>query len=285
MEFRAAFQADLKPFADINTDTPFVSIGVFPPLLADYRESHHNIILHPFFAPNGYSYEIGTEHAVCALLLWGICENLHNTHSIPLEIHDFLESLDIGYLASESNISEEEALDIGRFICQSKPALLLGRDLILHKKHSLIIQLLGFVAGLIGATSKFYLQDFDVNLNAVQSVCKSAQTKCVAQEFEDLPQSDGAFIYQVFLSDVQNIQHLPEGAKLFMPNSFATIFKLQNASSTPLPYTLSLENGDTLEIKASMLNVLKGTTAILCSQEISSYPFSKITSLQGVPNV
>ncbi|MGX3097398.1 hypothetical protein [Helicobacter sp. 23-1046] len=276
-KFATILNANIKPFADIKPDISFVSVGVFPALAHSMTHSSDNIILHPFFTPNGYNYEIGTEHAVCALLLWGVCENLAKKND---EVQEFLESLDIGYLASESNMSEEEALNIGRFLCDKKCALLLGRDLALHQKSSLIAQLIRTIALL--THTQLYLQDLDVGLDSTQGLI--ALTSAIASEFEDLPQSDGAFVYQVLPSDLQKVS-LPKDAKLLMPNNFGMIFKLQDISSAPTPYTLRLESADTLEIQARLLSELKGTIAILCSHEISRYPFYKITSLQGGVNV
>lgn len=274
-KFATMLNANTKPFVDIKPDISFVSVGVFPALAHSMTHCSEGIILHPFFTPNGYNYEIGTEHAVCALLLWGVCENLaKKNNGVQEEVLEFLESLDIGYLASESNISEEEALSIGRFLCDKKCALLLGRDLALHQKSSLIAQLISTIAQL--THTQLYLQDLDVGLDSTQGLI--ALTSAIASEFEDLPQSDGAFVYQVPPSDLQEVS-LPKDAKLLMPNNFAMIFKLQDISSAPNPYILRLENTDILEIQARLLNELKGTIAVLCSHKISSYPFYKITSL------
>lgn len=276
-EFITMLNADIKPFAELHC-TSFVSIGVFSPLAHSIAKSHNAIILHPFFTPNGYTYEVGTEHAVCALLLWGVCENLGKKTD---ELEGFLENLDIGYLSSESNISEEEALEIGEFLCAGKCALLLGRDLYWHSKSLLIARLLGIIARLSGA--QIYLQDLSTRADSLQSVM--TLTNDMASEFENLPQSDGAFIYQALASDLGALKNFPNDAELLMPHNFIPIFKLKNIPHTPSSYTVTVQNGTIQTLQAKIFDELKGTIAILRSQEVLSYPFCKITSLQGGANV
>ncbi|MDO7253709.1 2Fe-2S iron-sulfur cluster-binding protein [Helicobacter cappadocius] len=106
-----------------------------------------HICLHPIpderLKKHSYiQYEVQTEIGVVALMLSSFTKN---TIKDP-KINDFIEKLDIGYLSSESNISEEE-LDIlsESFRIAQNPVIFIGSELFYHPQSKQIAYMIGLI--------------------------------------------------------------------------------------------------------------------------------------------
>lgn len=107
------------------------------------------------------SYEIHTEAAILALILRGILEK-----TSQLKGH-ILEKIDVGYLSSEANMSEEELQELIALIIKAKKrALVLNREITKHADSAFLYTLLSGLQNYLeilhipcndsGATAAFY---------------------------------------------------------------------------------------------------------------------------------
>jgi len=95
-------------------------------------------------------YEVGTEEGVMALLAWAILADA----DLCDDERAFFDDLDMGYLDAETNIGEEELISMMKsFRRTTKKVLIIGNDLISHKRSKNIAKL----AGLIEKYSEFSL--------------------------------------------------------------------------------------------------------------------------------
>ena len=85
-----------------------------------------------------FLYEVGCEEVVLALL----AESLLKQDDIQEK--QWIKDLDVGYLASEVNFSEEEIMAISQsFVESTKGVLIIGKDIYGHKRASNIAKILG----------------------------------------------------------------------------------------------------------------------------------------------
>lgn len=240
--------------------TRALSFGLFAPLASEILQED-GIVLHPFFCNvQNFRYEIGTEYGVSALL----CEALLAQDLLAPEF----KNLDIGYLASESNISEEEIeflshyADTGDFL-----AILLGRDLYLHPQSELIAHLLGFIAKKRKVV--FYMQDLSKEFSANVPI---QELLLDLNALESLPENNGAFVYL-------NTDSL-EADKLYVPRSFSMMYKIQDGDKIDLCLEdLKVEGAKDTRLKIIFEDNLKGTIALLGTPQLLGYPYKKILSL------
>ncbi|PAF50676.1 molybdopterin-dependent oxidoreductase [Helicobacter sp. 13S00477-4] len=101
------------------------------PIVDDRLKKHSHI-----------QYEVNTELGVVALMMANFLKDLH----LNEEIADFIQNLDIGYLSSESNISEEELQNLTEIFKKSKnPILFVGHELFYHSHCEDIAYMLGLI--------------------------------------------------------------------------------------------------------------------------------------------
>ncbi len=87
-------------------------------------------------------YEVGSEEGVAALL----ADALLQDKTLPEEIEEILDDLDIGYLSAESNVGEEELESMLRLIeAETTLSLVIGNDLYIHPKAGQIAKLIGLL--------------------------------------------------------------------------------------------------------------------------------------------
>lgn len=107
----------------------------------------HYIYMHPIpdnrlKAHQHIQYEVQTELGVVALMLLSFFKN----NNIDKKLANFINELDLGYLSSESNISEEELEKLGeKFNNAQNPVILIGHELLYHPQSIQIAQMLGFI--------------------------------------------------------------------------------------------------------------------------------------------
>ncbi|PAF53860.1 hypothetical protein BKH42_03770 [Helicobacter sp. 13S00482-2] len=105
------------------------------------------IYLHPVpderLKKNSYiQYEVQTELGVVALMLYSFLKDT----LVDSSLSDFIENLDIGYLSSESNISEEELTNLGNtFRSALNPVIFIGSELFSHPQYKQIAYMLGLI--------------------------------------------------------------------------------------------------------------------------------------------
>ena len=83
--------------------------------------------------------EVGSEEAALAMIADAFIEDKSSQK-------DFFDSLDLGYLSGESNISDEEIALLAHFSKRKKkPVLVIGEDLINHSRFENIAKIAGFI--------------------------------------------------------------------------------------------------------------------------------------------
>lgn len=123
------------------------------------RDSAQVFLLHPLnFNPypkiQHFLYEVGCEEAIIALLI----NALYNVFGGDLELKAFVESLDVGYLASECNLAEEELEQIAQSFKVQKSLLVLGKDLNAHKRAHNIGKILALLSNTLPQIEIVFLE-------------------------------------------------------------------------------------------------------------------------------
>lgn len=90
----------------------------------------HPLNFNPYHNLPHFLYEVGCEEVIVALL----ASAFYNVYEGDSELKSFVQSLDIGNLASECNLSEEELEQIAQSLALQKSIILLGKDLSTHKR-------------------------------------------------------------------------------------------------------------------------------------------------------
>jgi len=160
-------------------------------------------------------YETGTELGVAVLLLQYLygkdmlgsshlestAESTNNNKSNNNEIKRMLLDIDMGYVISESNISEEELEDItSAFSKAENPAIYLGSSFLNHKDSALIKEIL-------------YILSSNINITILPNILRpgnNLRTTEILDKLESLPEHNGAMIFisnQKYLTplDLNNI--------------------------------------------------------------------------------
>jgi NADH-quinone oxidoreductase subunit G len=87
-------------------------------------------------------YEVGTEEGVIALLAYEILKDA----DLSKKNREFFDELDLGYLGAESNIGEEELIQMSdSFIRAKNKVLIVGNDLMAHDKAENIAKLVAMI--------------------------------------------------------------------------------------------------------------------------------------------
>ncbi len=223
------------------------------------------------------SYEIHTEAAVLALILRGILEK-----TSQLKGH-VLEKIDVGYLSSEANMSEEELQELIALIIKAKKrALVLNREITKHADNAFLYTLLSELQNYLeilhipcndsNATTAFY--DFKNQEWLLETAFKEGilpfEPQLKSKEFlERMGEANGSFVYVSYKS--------LETPKLSFSKQFKIANKIQHSKAG-----FQISN-KTLECELEESPHLKGLIAILEGAFFDAYPYIPILShSQGI---
>ncbi len=223
------------------------------------------------------SYEIHTEAAVLALILRGILEK---TSSLKGHV---LEKIDVGYLSSEANMSEEELQDLIALIVKAKKrVLVLNREITNHAHSAFLYTLLSELQNYLeilhipcndsSATTAFY--DFKDQEWLLETAFKEGILPFESElknleSLEQISEANGSFVYVSYKS-------------LKTPKlSFSKQFKIANKIKHSKAKFQILDK--TLECELEESPHLKGLIAILEGAFFDAYPYIPILShSQGI---
>ena len=209
------------------------------------KDSTQAFLLHPLnFNPypkiQHFLYEVGCEEAVIALL----ANALYRVFGEDLELKEFVESLDIGYLASECNLSEEELEQIAQSFKAQKSILVLGKDLNTHKRAHNIGRILALLSNALPQVEILFLESLPKR--------KEDSTKTPIEALEELECYDGMVAY------------LQTGVLkepiLEVSRQFSQVGKIQEETKVGVQF---IESQKTIEATLQKSAELKGMVGIL----------------------
>ncbi|MGL2755371.1 hypothetical protein ACQJ8V_06570 [Helicobacter pylori] len=223
------------------------------------------------------SYEINTESAVLALILRGILEK-----TSQLKGH-VLEDVDVGYLSSEANMSEEELQELIALIIKAKKrVLVLNREITKHADSAFLYTLLSELQNHLeilhipcddsSATTAFYDskdQEWLLETALKEGVLPFESELKDLESLEQISEANGSFVYVSYKS-------------LKTPKlSFSKQFKIANKiKHSKAKFQIS---NQTLECELEESPNLKGLIAILEGAFFDTYPYIPILShSQGI---
>ncbi|PDW14712.1 hypothetical protein BB409_06205 [Helicobacter pylori] len=224
------------------------------------------------------SYEIHTEAAILALILRGILEK-----TSQLKGH-VLEKVDVGYLSSEANMSEEELQDLIALIVKAKKrVLILNREITKHADNAFLYTLLSGLQNYLeilhipcndsSATTAFYDskdQEWLLETAFKEGILPfESELKDLESSLEQISEANGSFVYVSYKS-------------LKTPKlSFSKQFKIANKiKHSKAKFQIS---NQTLECELEESPNLKGLIAILEGAFFDTYPYIPILShSQGI---
>ncbi|MGL2836421.1 hypothetical protein ACQKAH_05085 [Helicobacter pylori] len=223
------------------------------------------------------SYEIHTEAAILALILRGILEK-----TSQLKGH-VLEKIDVGYLSSEANMSEEELQELVALIVKAKKrALVLNREITKHANNAFLYTLLSGLQNYLeilhipcddsSATTTFYDskdQEWLLETALKEGVLPFESELKDLESLEQISEANGSFVYVSYKS-------------LKTPKlSFSKQFKIANKiKHSKAKFQIS---NQTLECELEESPNLKGLIAILEGAFFDTYPYIPILShSQGI---
>ncbi|WQY79114.1 hypothetical protein E5L51_06065 [Helicobacter pylori] len=223
------------------------------------------------------SYEIHTEAAILALILRGILEQTSR-----LKGH-VLEKIDVGYLSSEANMSEEELQELIALIIKTKKrVLVLNREITKHADSAFLYTLLSELQNYLeilhipcndsSATTAFYdFKDQELLLETAlkEGILPFESELKNLESLEQISEANGSFVYVSYKS--------LETPKL----SFSKQFKIANKiKHSKAKFQIS---NKTLECELEESPHLKGLIAILEGAFFDAYPYIPILShSQGI---
>ncbi|WQW55961.1 hypothetical protein KVM78_06420 [Helicobacter pylori] len=223
------------------------------------------------------SYEIHTEAAILALILRGILEQ-----TSQLKGH-VLEKVDVGYLSSEANMSEEELEELIALIVKAKKrVLVLNREITKHADNAFLYTLLSELQNYLeilhipcnnsSATATFYDskdQEWLLETAFKEGILPFESELKNLESLEQISEANGSFVYVSYKS--------LETPKL----SFSKQFKIANKiKHSKAGFQIS---NQTLECELEESPHLKGLIAILEGAFFDAYPYIPILShSQGI---
>ncbi|MGL2624713.1 hypothetical protein ACQJ50_02355 [Helicobacter pylori] len=223
------------------------------------------------------SYEINTEAAILALILRGILEK-----TSQLKGHA-LENVDVGYLSSEANMSEEELQELIALVVKAKKrVLVLNREITKHANNAFLYTLLSGLQNYLeilhipcddsSATTAFYDskdQEWLLETALKEGVLPFESELKGLESLERMGEANGSFVYVSYKS-------------LKTPKlSFSKQFKIANKIQHSKAKFQILDK--TLECELEESPNLKGLIAILEGAFFDAYPYIPILShSQGI---
>ncbi|WQY69603.1 hypothetical protein E5L57_06110 [Helicobacter pylori] len=223
------------------------------------------------------SYEIHTEAAILALILRGILEQTSR-----LKGH-VLEKIDVGYLSSEANMSEEELQELIALIVKAKKrTLVLNREITKHANNAFLYTLLSGLQNYLeilhipcddsSATTAFYDskdQKWLLETALKESVLPFESELKDLESLERISEANGSFVYVSYKS--------LETPKLSFSKQFKIANKIQHSKAG---FQILYK---TLECELEESPHLKGLIAILEGAFFDAYPYIPILShSQGI---
>ncbi|RVY18908.1 hypothetical protein ECC06_04960 [Helicobacter pylori] len=223
------------------------------------------------------SYEIHTEAAILALILRGILEK-----TSQLKGH-VLENVDVGYLSSEANMSEEELQDLIVLIIKAKKrALVLNREITKHAHSAFLYTLLSGLQNYLeilhipcndsSATTAFYDskdQEWLLETAFKEGILPFESELKDLESLERMGEANGSFVYVSYKS--------LETPKLSFSKQFKIANRIQHSKAG-----FQISN-QTLECELEESPHLKGLIAILEGAFFDAYPYIPILShSQGI---
>ncbi|WP_181232496.1 hypothetical protein [Helicobacter pylori] len=223
------------------------------------------------------SYEINTEAAVLALILRGILEK-----TSQLKGH-VLEDVDVGYLSSEANMSEEELQDLIALIVKAKKrVLVLNREITKHADSAFLYTLLSGLQNYLeilhipcydsSATTAFYDskdQEWLLETALKEGILPFESELKNLESLEQISEANGSFVYVSYKS--------LETPKLYFSKQFKIANKIKHSKAG-----FQISN-QTLECELEESPHLKGLIAILEGAFFDAYPYIPILShSQGI---
>ncbi len=223
------------------------------------------------------SYEIHTEAAILALILRGILEKISS-----LKGHA-LENVDVGYLSSEANMSEEELQELIALIVKAKKrVLVLNREITKHANNAFLYTLLSG------------LQNY---LEILHIPCNDSSATTAFYDFKDQEWlletafKEGILPFESELKDLESLERMGEANGSFVYVSYKSLktpkisfskqFKIANKiKHSKAGFQIS---NQTLECELEESPHLKGLIAILEGAFFDAYPYIPILShSQGI---
>ncbi|MFP6261706.1 hypothetical protein ACLGDC_04635 [Helicobacter pylori] len=223
------------------------------------------------------SYEIHTEAAILALILRGILEK-----TSQLKGH-VLEKVDVGYLSSEANMSEEELQELIALIIKAKKrVLVLNREITKHADNAFLYTLLSGLQNYLeilhipcydsSATTAFYDskdQEWLLETALKEGILPFESELKNLESLEQISEANGSFVYVSYKS--------LETPKLSFSKQFKIANKIQHSKAK-----FQISN-QTLECELEESPHLKGLIAILEGAFFDAYPYIPILShSQGI---
>ncbi|WP_187931263.1 hypothetical protein [Helicobacter pylori] len=223
------------------------------------------------------SYEIHTEAAILALILRGILEQ-----TSQLKGH-VLEKIDVGYLSSEANMSEEELQELIALIVKAKKrALVLNREITKHANNAFLYTLLSGLQNYLeilhipcndsSATTAFYDskdQEWLLETALKEGVLPFESELKDLESLERISEANGSFVYVSYKS--------LKTPKLSFSKQFKIANKIKHSKAV-----FQISN-QTLECELEESPNLKGLIAILEGAFFDTYPYIPILShSQGI---
>ncbi|GAA8566713.1 hypothetical protein HpDR60_12940 [Helicobacter pylori] len=223
------------------------------------------------------SYEIHTEAAILALILRGILEK-----TSQLKGH-VLENVDVGYLSSEANMSEEELQELIALIVKAKKrALVLNREITKHANNAFLYTLLNELQN--------YLEILHIPCNDSNPTVAFYDSK--DQEWLlETALKEGVLPFESELKDLESLEQISEANGSFVYVSYKSLktpklsfskqFKIANKiKHSKAKFQIS---NQTLECELEESPNLKGLIAILEGAFFDAYPYIPILShSQGI---
>ncbi|GAA8171964.1 hypothetical protein HpDR147_07670 [Helicobacter pylori] len=223
------------------------------------------------------SYEIHTEAAVLALILRGILEK-----TSQLKGH-VLEKVDVGYLSSEANMSEEELQDLIALIVKAKKrTLVLNREITKHAHSAFLYTLLS------------ELQNY---LEILHIPCNDSNATTAFYDFKDQEWlletafKEGILPFESELKDLESLEQISEANGSFVYVSYKSLktpklsFSKQFKIANKIKHSKAVFqiSNQTLECELEESPHLKGLIAILEGAFFDAYPYIPILShSQGI---
>ncbi len=223
------------------------------------------------------SYEINTEAAILALILRGILEK---TSSLKGHV---LEKIDVGYLSSEANMSEEELQELIALIVKAKKrVLVLNREITKHADNAFLYTLLS------------ELQNY---LEILHIPCNDSSVTAAFYDFKDQEWlletafKEGILPFESELKNLESLEQISEANGSFVYVSYKSLktpklsfskqFKIANKIKHSKAVFQILDK--TLECELEESPHLKGLIAILEGAFFDAYPYIPILShSQGI---
>ncbi|OOP85558.1 hypothetical protein [Helicobacter pylori] len=223
------------------------------------------------------SYEIHTEAAILALILRGILEK-----TSQLKGH-VLEKIDVGYLSSEANMSEEELQELIALIVKAKKrVLVLNREITKHVDSTFLYTLLSG------------LQNY---LEILHIPCNDSSTTTAFYDSKDqewlleTALKEGVLPFESELKDLESLEQISEANGSFVYVSYKSLKtpKLSFSKQFKIANKIKHSNAKfqildkTLECELEESPHLKGLIAILEGAFFDAYPYIPILShSQGI---